>query len=313
MKEITRDFSPEREVGHSVFGTVYKGVLPEGGRMIAVKRLAENAPVPSGMTFATEVTNLMALKHQNIVELVHYCHEAQKKVIQHNGRYVIVEMTEICLCYEYLPKGSLDKYLDADISSIDWDTRFKIIKGICQGLHFLHNNKELDGSLVHMNLVPNSIWLDDNWVPKIADFGLSRLFGQEKTRTYTVNVKGHNGYMTPEYLYRGEISTMSDIYSLGMFIIEIATGVKNYAGPEDRAARKFVDDVHQNWKTDEQIIYKYLSLDANGLNQVKTCILIGLKCVEVDRKKRPSIVDIVDKLSGKFVPIFEQVSPSQHA
>jgi len=91
---------------------IKQGVLPEGGRMIAVKRLAENAPVPSGMTFETEVTNLMALKHQNIVELVHYCHEAQKKVVQHNGRYVIVEMTEICLCYEYLPKGSLDKYLD---------------------------------------------------------------------------------------------------------------------------------------------------------------------------------------------------------
>ena len=77
----------------------------------------------------------------------------------------------------------------ADNSSIDWDTRFRIIKGICQGLRFLH--KELDGPLIHMNLVPNSIWLDDKYVPKIVDFGLSRLFGQEQTRMYTVNVKGH--------------------------------------------------------------------------------------------------------------------------
>jgi disease resistance protein RPM1 len=90
---------------------VKQGVLPEGGRMIAVKRLAENAPVPSGITFETEVTNLMALKHQNIVELVHYCHESQKKVVQHNGRYVIVDVIESCLCYRYLPKGSLDNYL----------------------------------------------------------------------------------------------------------------------------------------------------------------------------------------------------------
>jgi len=74
-------------------------------------------------------------------------------------------------------------------SPIDWDTRFKIIKGVCQGLHFLH--KELDRPLVHMSLVPNSIWLDDKYVPKIVDFGLSRLFGQEQTRMYTVNVKGH--------------------------------------------------------------------------------------------------------------------------
>ncbi|CAO2152399.1 unnamed protein product [Urochloa humidicola] len=307
MKEITNDFSTDQELGRSVFGTVYKGVLPEGGgSMIAVKRLAENAPVPLGITFETEVTNLMALKHENIVELVHYCHEAQKKVVQHNGRYVIVDVTESCLCYKYLPNGSLDKHLYADAPTINWDTRFKIIKGICHGLHFLHKDLDTErGPLVHMNLVSNSIWLDDNWVPKIADFGLSRLFGKEQTRMYTVNVKGYNGYMAPEYLYRGEISTMSDIYSLGMIILEITTGEKNCAVSEDKSARKFVDNVHQNLKTNEQIIYKYPSLGPNGLQQVRACIVIGLKCVEADRNKWPSMVDIVNKLNGKRVPIFD--------
>ncbi|KAG2556898.1 hypothetical protein PVAP13_8NG155004 [Panicum virgatum] len=162
-----------------------------------------------------------------------------------------------------------------------------------------------------MNLVPSSIWLDDNWVPKIADFGLSRLFGQEQTRMYTVNVKGYNGYMAPEYLYRGEISTMSDIYSLGMLILEITTGEKNCGYSEDRSARNFVSNVHQNWNTKEQIIHKYPSLDSNGLQQVNACIVIGLKCVEAERNKRPSIVDIVDKLNGKRVPIFDQASTSQ--
>jgi len=71
---------------------------------------------------------------------------------------------------------------------IDWDKRFKIVKGICNGLRYLH--KGLSKPIIHMNLVPNSIWLDDNWVPKIADFGLSRLFGGEKTRAYTMNVVG---------------------------------------------------------------------------------------------------------------------------
>ncbi|PUZ44320.1 hypothetical protein GQ55_8G078800 [Panicum hallii var. hallii] len=303
MKEITNDFSPDQELGRSIFGTVYKGVLPEGGGMIAVKRLTENVAVPLGISFTTEVTNLMALRHDNIVELVHYCHEAQKKVVQNNGRYVIVDVTESCLCYKYLPKGSLDKYI-YDTTSIIWDTRFEIIKGICQGLHFLHRDL-VSGPLVHMNLAPNSIWLDDNWVPKIADFGLSRLFGKEQTRMYTVNVKGYNGYIAPEYLYRGEISTMSDIYSLGMVILEITTGEKNCAVSQDRSARLFVDNVHQNWKTDEQIIYKYPSLDPNGLQQVRACIVIGLKCVEADRNRRPSIMDIVNKLNGKRVPIFE--------
>ncbi|KAG2556874.1 hypothetical protein PVAP13_8NG173301 [Panicum virgatum] len=310
MKEITNGFSPDHELGRTAFGKFYKGVLPEGGGgMIAVKRLSENASELQG-TFAAEVTNLMGLMHENIAELVHYCHEAHKNVVQRNGRYVIEDVIESCLCYEYLPNGSLDNHLYADTMSIIWDTRFKIIRGICQGIHFLHMDL-VSGPLVHMNLAPNSIWLDDNWVPKIADFGLSRLFGQEQTRMYTVNVKGYNGYMAPEYLYRGEISTMSDIYSLGMLILEITTGEKNCGYSEDRSARNFVTNVHENWKTNEQIIHKYPSLDPNGLQQVRACIVIGLKCVEADRNKRPSIVDIVLKLNGKRVPMFEQISEGE--
>ncbi|RLM69342.1 Cysteine-rich receptor-like protein kinase 5 [Panicum miliaceum] len=271
-----------------------EGVLPEGG-MIAVKRLAENSPVSCRNTFETEVSYLMGLRHENIVELVCFSHEAQKEVVKLNGRYIIIEKMASCLGYKYLDNGSLHMHLYADTTSINWDTRFKIIKGICLGLHFLH--KELDAPLIHMNLVPRSILLDDNWVPKIADFGFSRLFGKEQTSMNTINVQGYNGYFAPEYLYRGEISTMSDIYSLGMLILEITTGEKNCAGLEDSFGRKFVDNVHQNWTTDEQIIHKYPSLDPNGLQQVNACIVIGLKCVEADRNKWPSIVDIVDKLN----------------
>lgn len=89
---------------------VKQGVLEEGGT-IAVKRLNENAPVPPGVTFGTEVTNIMALKHENVVELVNYCHELQKKVVQHNRKYMIVDVIESCLCYKYVPNGSLDKHI----------------------------------------------------------------------------------------------------------------------------------------------------------------------------------------------------------
>jgi len=79
--------------------------------MIAVKKLGENSPVANEKTFSNEVCNLMAAQHENIVKLVGYCHESQKKVVQHNGRYIIVDIAEVFLCYEYLPMGSLDKYL----------------------------------------------------------------------------------------------------------------------------------------------------------------------------------------------------------
>ncbi|XP_066339860.1 cysteine-rich receptor-like protein kinase 44 [Miscanthus floridulus] len=293
LKQITKDFSPELELGKGAFGTVYQGIA-ENGEMIAVKKLGENCPV-ADKTFSNEVCNLMAAQHENIVKLVGYCHESQKKVVQHNGRYIIVDIAEIFLCYEYLPKGSLDNYLFAESNRIDWDTRFRIVQGICNGLHFLH--KEMDQPVVHMDLKPENILLGDNMVPKIADFGLSRLFGQEQTRMNTQNVVGSLGYMAPEYLYRGEISTQSDIYSLGLLIIQISTGEKNTPNAEDKCGRKFIEKVQKSW-TDGHISSKYTSFDPDRLQQIKMCVEIGLQCVEHERKMRPSIADIVEKLNA---------------
>jgi len=87
-----------------------QGIL-EDGEVIAVKKLVENPPMGHEKTFSNEVGNLMAVQHENIVKLVGFCHESQKRLVPHNGRYIIVDITEVLLCYEYLPKGSLDKYL----------------------------------------------------------------------------------------------------------------------------------------------------------------------------------------------------------
>uniref|UniRef100_K3ZJF1 NB-ARC domain-containing protein n=1 Tax=Setaria italica TaxID=4555 RepID=K3ZJF1_SETIT len=105
-----------------------------------------------------------------------------------------------------------------------------------------------------------------------------------------------------------EISTMTDIYSLGMLILEITTGEKNCPDAEDRSARRYVENVHKHWTTNEIIKCNYPLLDSDDLQQVKACIVIGLNCVEPDQNKRPSIVDIVNKLNGERVPIFDQLS-----
>ncbi|AQK58508.1 putative protein kinase superfamily protein isoform X1 [Zea mays] len=296
LKEITDGFSADRKLGQGGFGTVYKGFLQDG-QAIAVKKLSDNSPVATEKQFKNEVGNLMAIQHENIVRLYGYCHELQKKVIEHNGRYILVDVVQSMLCYEYAPKGSLDKCIFDISSRPNWATCFKIIKGICQGLYFLH--KGMDRPIVHLDLQPANILLDDNMVPKIADFGLSRLFGEEQTRINTINVVGAKGYMAPEYLYRGEISTRSDIYSLGVLIMEITTGQKNSPNDKDMCARNFINQVCQTW-TDEHMASKYSSLDADSLQQVKACIETGLKCVDIDQKKRPSIVEIVDKLDGRL-------------
>ncbi|TVU25752.1 hypothetical protein EJB05_28259 [Eragrostis curvula] len=294
MKEITDNFSADRQLGKGAFGTVFKGIL-SNGEVIAVKQLGANSAVSHERQFENEAVNLMAAQHDNIVKLVHYCHETQKKVVEHDRKYVIVDVTETFLCYEYLSNGNLDNYLFGSGKKFDWPERFKIIKGICQGLDFLHNGT--GQHIVHMDLKPDNILLDDNMIPKISDFGLSRLFGQEQTRINTQTVVGAFGYLAPEYLYRGEISTQSDIYSLGMLLIQISTGEKNKSNAEDKCGTKFIEQVRQEW-TDRKITSMYASLPAGHLQEIKRCIEIGLQCVEVDRKKRLSITEIIDKLNG---------------
>jgi disease resistance protein RPM1 len=216
------------------------------------------------------------------------------------------------ICYEYLPQGSLkktlfgEKAIQFESSKEDWDTRFKIIKGICQGLLFLH---KLDIPIIHMDLKPENILLGENFVPKITDFALSRVFGQEQTRKCTQTVVGSYGYMAPEYLYRGEVSAQSDIYSLGLMIIEITTKEQNCPDEKQPAARKFIAEVTNNWQQ-VHIASKYSSLDTESLKQVKECILIGLECVNIDRKLRPSIETIVDRLSGTYCKVSR--SSSEH-
>lgn len=267
----------------------------ENADVVAVKKLLVIPGFIQDKQFQNEVGNLIALNHRNIVKLISYCYEIRRKVVEDNGRHVFMDMAEKLLCYEYLPKGSLDKYLYDESCELSWNTRFKIIEGICRGLQFLH---ELQRAIIHMDLKPGNILLGDNMVPKIADFGLSRLFGQEQTRTLTLNVVGSRGYMAPEYHYKGEISTKSDIFSLGVLIIEIVTGLKVNSNSEDISSKHLIDNVRKNWTKMPQIASKYPSLEANYLQQVKRCIGIGLTCVNENPKDRPSIGEIVNKLSG---------------
>ncbi|KAG0529430.1 hypothetical protein BDA96_05G097700 [Sorghum bicolor] len=264
LNGITDGFSDARKLGEGAFGT---GILQDG-EPIAVKKLADNAPVAPEKQFKIGVGNLMAMQHPNIVRLLGSCHEPQKKVIEHSGRYIMVDVVESLLYYEYIPNGNLDKYISGRIF-------IHYLKKICHGLLYLH--KKMDRPIVHLDLHPTNILLDENMVPKITDFGLSRLFGEEQTRINTINVVGKN---------------------LGVVIMEFTTSEKSCSSDKDMSARDFVDKVRETW-TDEHIASKHSALDAGSLQEVRTCIKIGLKCVDIDQNKRPSIVEIVDKLNGR--------------
>lgn len=284
LRKITNNFS--EIICEDPFGTVYKGTVPDSNKEIAVKKLEERGAIPPD-DVKNKVQNIMELEHENIVKLVGFCNGTQQNI------------TEMLLWYEYVPNESLQQHLfgtkvTEDSNSADpstnWDTCFKIVKGVCQGLLFLH---KLGNPIIHMDLNLKNIWLDKTMVPKIANVGLSRIFSEEKIKDYT---KKSHGYMAPEYLNSTGKSDKIDIYSLGVMIIQITTGEENVQHQDDAASRKYIDNIRRKW-TAEHIASKYSLFDSERLHQVHTCIKTGLECVQIDQKNRPSINEIVDRLN----------------
>ncbi|KAG2561513.1 hypothetical protein PVAP13_8KG165100 [Panicum virgatum] len=244
LQEITDGFAEERILGEGAFGVVYKGVT-KSSNDVAVKKLKLSRDVNLDLKqFQNEFCNLKNLKHQNVVQILGYCYETEKELfILPDGSKRFVDELHIALCFEYLHKGSLGKHLsDYELA---WHTRFKIIKGICEGLKYIHD--ELEEPIYHLDLKPDNILLDKDMVPKIADFGLSRIFGKELACT-TQHLYGTDGYRPPEYIDKSEISRKFDIFSLGVIIIKIVSGPKDYPKCPDKSSDEFIDQVRRYWR-----------------------------------------------------------------
>ncbi|VAI80850.1 unnamed protein product [Triticum turgidum subsp. durum] len=186
LKDITCDFSNESVLGEGGFGVVYKGVL-QSGKIIAVKKLFEIRLKEE--TFQNEVSSLMGIKHQNVLLFVGYCAESKWEAIEQpsgSGKHIFAEMPNRLLCFEYASNKSLDKHISDESLGIEWNTRYEIIKGVCSGMHFLHD----ECHIVHLDLKPENILLDSTMTPKIADFGISRIFGEQQSRLVTDNRAG---------------------------------------------------------------------------------------------------------------------------
>ncbi|KAJ1274648.1 hypothetical protein BS78_05G077900 [Paspalum vaginatum] len=258
LKSITCDFSQEQELGRGGFGVVYKGLL-RNRKTIAVKKL-------SGMhldddQFHNEVTYLIGLKHENIVQLIGYCAESRWDAIEVDDKYVMGEIRHRLICFEYVSNRSLDKYLSDESCGLEWQKRFEIIRRIC------------------------------------CDFGMSRLFGQQQSRIITQSRKGTPGYMAPEYLVNGLISTKSDIFRLGVIIIELLIGSKDYAQSTEASLGHFVENVVHRWRNTLEKTWKYIPLELY-CQQVDACIKIGMKCVDPNPEKRPAAWDIIEILNA---------------
>ncbi|XBJ13096.1 hypothetical protein VPH35_017502 [Triticum aestivum] len=215
--DITKGFSDDLKIGSGGFAVIYKGILGNG--FVAVKRLNNSYMIEK--EFLQEVKCLMKVKHQNIVRFLGYCTDTQGVVETYNGNFVMADVQQRLFCFEYVPNGNLGAYISEASHGLEWRKRYEIIKGICEGINYLHQN-----NIVHSDLNPANILLDDNMVPKIADFGVSRCFRDSQSGDILTKVVGTMGYMAPEF-FSGKIKLKSDIYSLGVIITEIVAGKRH--------------------------------------------------------------------------------------
>ncbi|XP_044362057.1 uncharacterized protein [Triticum aestivum] len=263
------DISDDKNVGQGVH---------ESRGEIAVKVLHSSSGLDN-KEFHKEFNNLRGLKHQNIVELVGFCKESEEELAEFDGKQVTATRIHMALCFEYVHKGSLNKLISNENTGFNWPTRYRIIKGICEGLKYLREG--LEYPIMHSDLKPDNILLDKDMVPKIADFGLSSLFGKEKKTMSSIALHSKmlqfvpymvtcSGYWPPEYVKHQIISKEFDIFNLGAIIVKIMPGHEGYSRVVEMTTRKSVTLVHNNWR--KKIHQSHKPLVDVYCCQVKRCI-----------------------------------------
>ncbi|KAB1201234.1 Cysteine-rich receptor-like protein kinase 15 [Morella rubra] len=226
----TGDFSDANKLGKGGFGFVYKGALPNG-KEIAVKRLSKGS-AQGDTEFKNEVMLVGRLQHRNLVRLLGFCLEGDKRL----------------LVYEFLPNASLDNFIFDRIRRVqlNWEMWYKIIKGIARGLLYLHEDSRFH--IIHCDLKASNILLDKDMTPKIADFGTARLFVQDQTQSNTNRIVGTYGYMPPEYVIHGNFSVKFDVFSFGVLVLEIVTGRKNTSPRDGENEEGLLGYAWKNWR-----------------------------------------------------------------
>ncbi|CAM8912009.1 unnamed protein product [Rhodiola kirilowii] len=279
LRIATGNFSNDNKVGQGGFGTVYKGRLANG-QEVAVKRL-EATSGQGDLEFKNEVMLAAELQHRNLVKLLGFCLEGPERL----------------LVYELL-NASLDQFIfdPEKCNHLDWERRCKIIGGVAKGLLYLHEDSRL--SIVHRDLKASNILLDEGMNPKIADFGMARLFLVNQTRGITSTIMGTYGYMAPEYALHGQFSVKSDVYSFGVLMLELISGQKNSNFRIGGVLEDLVGFAWKSWKAGAAMDIIDSALRTAPKNEITRCIHIGLLCVQDNETKRPTMSSVILMLTS---------------
>ncbi|CAA0396214.1 unnamed protein product [Arabidopsis thaliana] len=286
IQAATNDFSENNKIGRGGFGDVYKGTFSNGTE-VAVKRLSKTSE-QGDTEFKNEVVVVANLRHKNLVRILGFSIEREERI----------------LVYEYVENKSLDNFLfdPAKKGQLYWTQRYHIIGGIARGILYLHQDSRL--TIIHRDLKASNILLDADMNPKIADFGMARIFGMDQTQQNTSRIVGTYGYMSPEYAMRGQFSMKSDVYSFGVLVLEIISGRKNNSFIETDDAQDLVTHAWRLWRngTALDLVDPFIA-DSCRKSEVVRCTHIGLLCVQEDPVKRPAMSTISVMLTSNTMAL----------
>ncbi|RID54080.1 hypothetical protein BRARA_G01429 [Brassica rapa] len=291
IKKMTNSFA--HLLGKGGYGTVYKGKLLDDGRDVAVKILKQSEG--NGEEFINEVASLSRTSHVNIVSLLGFCYERNKRAI----------------IYEFMPNGSLDKFISENMSvKMEWERLYDIAVGVSRGLEYLHNG--CVSRIVHFDIKPQNILLDKDLCPKISDFGLAKLCKNKESIMSMLDARGTAGYIAPEVFSKnfGGVSHKSDVYSYGMVVLEM-TGARNIEKVEhsgsNNSSMYFPDWIYKDLEREEIMRIFGDRITEEEEKIARKMVLVGLWCIQTNPSHRPAMIKVIEMLEGTLEAL--QVPP----